>query len=109
MTNLGVLELLFNVFDEGLTVEADKGACHKLRVNWVSTNHLASDLQQCPDLRCGHLTHPGGKIMFNFYHFSQSFNKTHPIGNASLRARQILPVKSSLLTGTFLWIASLPN
>ncbi len=44
-TNLGVFKLLLNIFDDSLTVQADKGATDQLWVDRVCTDHLASDFE----------------------------------------------------------------
>ena len=39
-------ELLFDIFDDCLTVKANKGSTDQFWMNWMSTNHLARYLKK---------------------------------------------------------------
>ena len=55
---LCVFELLFDILDDGLTVEADERAGNQLRVHRVGAHNLPRDLQQSSDLRRCQFTNP---------------------------------------------------
>lgn len=43
---LSVFKLLLHVLYHSLTVQTQEGAAHQLRVNWVSTDNLATDAHE---------------------------------------------------------------
>ena len=55
---LCVLELLFNILDDSLTVEADECARYEFRVDGVCSYNLTCDLQQTPNFCCCEVTNP---------------------------------------------------